>query len=573
MKRTLLPVLAAVLFLLPIGLHAQFESSSSAFPSLTGSERSADASKSLLSRELAPASRTVDPALYVCGPGDIMTLVTTRPANLEAVLPVSADGMLVIPRVGAIPVGGKTLAQARDEVLAALRTRNPAAEGTLSLAQARPILVTVTGQVRTPGLLTLTAATPVSVALRMADVKQEETASPSLLMLQGEANNDPGYRARLSARYFGTVETENRALRRVTVKHADGSTTRADLTMYEATRDGRHDPFLREGDVIVVPTRDVATPTVGVLGAVQRPGIFEFVDGDKLSDLLRMGFGVDDAKTITTAELTRDGSAAIPLNVGELRTGAIANDIALRPGDRLIVQAEARRERNGSAVADGEVLRPGVYPIIPGQTTLRQLVDMAGGFTNGAWPALSELYRRQSGIDGLPMDHAHERDRNFEKSNLYNEDTLFWAVTTRMRQGQVAVNFHQLFVGGNTAADVTLEDGDILLVPRNTGTVYVYGQVNANGFIPWTQGKDFDWYIEKAGGFGTSASESRASVVKANTRAWMDPEETTIEPGDIIYVPHEPLVRLSTTSDILAVASAIVGGLAGVAGLVISVMR
>ena len=136
-----------------------------------------------------------------------------------------------------------------------------------------------------------------------------------------------------------------------------------------------------------------------------------------------------------------------------------------------------------------------------------------------------------------------------------------------------AVNFHQLFVGGNTAADVTLEDGDILLVPRNTGTVYVYGQVNANGFIPWTQGKDFDWYIEKAGGFGTSASESRASVVKANTRAWLDPDETTIEPGDMIYVPHEPLVRLSTTSDILAVASAIVGGLAGIAGLVISVMR
>jgi len=135
------------------------------------------------------------------------------------------------------------------------------------------------------------------------------------------------------------------------------------------------------------------------------------------------------------------------------------------------------------------------------------------------------------------------------------------------------VDFHRLFVKGDGTANVTLRDGDILLVPRNTGTVYVYGQVQSGGFVPWREGMDFDDFIARAGGFGESADDDRAAVIKGNTRAWVHPDDAVIEPGDMIYVPHEPLVRLSTTTDILAVAAAIVGGLAGVAGLVISVTR
>ena len=519
----------------------------------------------------------VDPALYFCGPGDVLSLALTMPLNIEAVLPVTADGALIIPRVGVVQAGGKTLEQVRRDVFAALRNKYTAkegqVEGVLSLALARTILVTVTGEVHTPGLLTLTAATPVSVALRMADAKEKASSSSGMFMFQGPTNTDPGFRARLSARYFGGLETETRALRRISVQHADGSNTRADLPMYESTRDGRYDPLLREGDVIVVPSRDVSSPMIGVLGAVRRPGMFDFVQGDKLSDLLRMGFGIDIGKTVVRGELTRDGMAGIPLNIEELRVGVFTDDAILRPGDRLIVYAEQRRERNGSAVADGEVLHPGVYPIVPGTTTLRELVDLAGGFTGDAWPGLSELYRRQSGIDGLPLDQARERDRNFEKGSLYYEDTLYWAVSSRVREGQVAVNFHRLFMQKNGSEDIKLEDGDILLVPRNTGTVYVYGQVNSSGHVPWTEDKDLDWYVERAGGYGNSATEGRATVIKANTRAWLDCDDTEIEPGDMIFVPHDPLVRLASTTDMLAVVAAVVGGLAGVAGLVISLTR
>jgi len=558
------------LLVLPVCLHAQLDSFN---PLMQKDGKSGEAAASVLGRETAPVARTVEPELYVCGANDLMSLVITMPVNVEAVLPVSADGSLVIPKVGAIPIGGKTLAEARRDVTDVLKRKYPAFEGTLTLLQPRPILVKIRGEVKTPGLLRVTAGTPVSMALQMAAVEQEpESTTKMQLMQQGDGVSNPNYRQRLGARYFGSWETERRALRRIVIQHADGSTSRADIPMYEATRDGRYDPLLREGDIIIVPQRDVSTPTIAVLGAVQRPGVFEYMRGDRLSDLLRMGFGLDPTKTVTGAELTREGKESIDIPVSTLG-GEGVNDMELEPGDRLIVYARRQSGNLGTAVVDGEVEQPGAYPIVPGETRLSELVKMAGGFTSQAWPGLSELYRRQIGIEGVAPDPSREKDRTFEKSPLVNEDTLYWSMNARLREGQVAVNFHRLFVAKQAAADVPLEDGDVLLVPRNTRTVYVYGQVNTHGFVPWSEGKDFEWYIAQAGGIGESADEDRAAVIKSNTRAWVNPEDAVIEPGDMIYVPHEPLVPVASTTELLAVVAAIAGSLAGVAGLVISILN
>ncbi len=570
--RSVLPSLALLAFLLLTAspAFAQFDALN---PLNQQSAKSADAGAALLTREAVPVARTVDPAYYYCGAGDVLSLSLTQPIDMDAVLQVSADGVLVIPKLGAVQVAGKSLAEVRSVVDAAIRRKFVGeAAFTLALAQPRAIIVNVQGEVKSPGLLQLTAATPVSTALQLADVEKKEAAQTPTAMMQGESTTAArSYRERLGSRYFGDREMEARALRRIVVQHADGSVSRADLPMYEATRDSKYDPFLREGDVVVVPHREVGVSTISVLGAVLRPGVFEFIEGDRLSDLVRMGFGLDPQKTILSAELAREGAQPMKIDVASLRSAS--DDMPLKAGDRLLVYAEVPRSTGGAAAADGELRTPGVYPIVPGKTTVAQLVEMAGGFSAEAWPGHGELYRRQMGVDGFAPDQARETDRSFEKSSLVNEDTLYWAITARLREGRVAVDFHRLFVEHDASADVTLQDGDILLVPRNTGTVYVYGQVNNSGFIPWTKGKDFDWYIEQAGGIGESASESRSAVIKSNTRAWVDPDGAVIEPGDMIYVPHEPLVKMATTTDILAVAAAIVGGLAGVAGLVISVTR
>lgn len=519
-----------------------------------------------------PFSRTIDPDYYVCGPGDQMALVLTKPFNATTALVVSADGSLVIPRIGAVKIAGMSLSAARESVFATLQKKYPEVQGTLSLIQSRPILVQILGQVKSPGIMNLTAGTPVSVAIMLADIEQE-TPSASGLSTPSPGTPDAGYRARLARRYFGSNESDQRSLRNITIRHTDGTIQRADLVRYRATNDPAFDPFLREGDIIVVPARQQNSPSIGIFGAVRNPGSFEFLPGDKLSDLVKMGFGIRRDMDITGAVLFRSTGDTVPLSVDQLTRETLNPDIPLLPGDRLIVFASLKRATTGSVAVDGEVRSPGVFPIIPGVTRLTEVVKSAGGFTDQAWPSLCELYRRQTGIDGVPIDLNREAALNFQRSNLYVEDTLHWRNDSQLREGKVAVDFHRLFVAHDSTADITLEDGDILLVPRNTGTVYVFGQVNSPGFIPYVEGKDFDWYIEQAQGYAEEASTGRARIIKANTRAWMDPDDTVIEPGDMIFVPHEPLVPLSTTSDVLSVAASIIGALTGITSLVIAILR
>jgi polysaccharide biosynthesis/export protein len=554
---------------------AQLDLSKGGLPLLGGSEGKSGTSTALTGNTTPfPVTRTVDPALYVVGAGDLLALSLTEPWTINELVPISAEGAVLVPRVGAVRVGGMTLEKARTAVFDAIRAKYRGADGTLTLVQPRSIIVQVTGRVRASGMVTLTAGTPVSMALQFAEQPSAEPSGQSnTFTAQRPSGRGDDYVTRLGQRYFGFSRDGDRSLRRISIWHADGTSGTADLVLYRATGDGKYDPFLREGDIVRVPALDQNAPRIAIFGPVRNPGSVEFVEGDRLSDLLRIGLGVEGATRVTSAMLRRADGSETPLTPEEIASMQPRTDVPLLPGDQVFVFSTQPRASTGSVAVDGDVQRPGVYPVTPGRTTLLDVLGMAGGFLPTAMPSQSELYRRRIGTDGQPRDKNREMVLNFQMSNLDIEDTLHWRIGSIADEGRVAVLFHRLFALKDSSADVALEDGDILLVPRNTGTVYVYGQINNPGYIPWEKGRDLDWYIERAGGFGESATTGRARIIKGNTRAWMADGDTDIEPGDMIYVPHEPLVHIASTTDILAVTAAIVGGLAGVTSLIITLMN
>jgi hypothetical protein len=183
------------------------------------------------------------------------------------------------------------------------------------------------------------------------------------------------------------------------------------------------------------------------------------------------------------------------------------------------------------------------------------------------------MYRPQLGPDGNAVDLDREYGRNLRLSLLTLEDTLSYRLESRMREGAVSVDFHRLFGAGDMKADIPVNDGDLLIVPRNTMSVQVLGMVANGGYVPWVKDEKLDYYIARAGGYLEDASTSRVRVVKANTRAWMEPGDTRIEPGDIIWVSRNPQVRASNTSEVLGVLASIIAGVAGIASLMIQVLR
>jgi protein involved in polysaccharide export with SLBB domain len=91
----------------------------------------------------------------------------------------------------------------------------------------------------------------------------------------------------------------------------------------------------------------------------------------------------------------------------------------------------------------------------------------------------------------------------------------------------------------SSAENVVLQPGDRIVIPRRSGTVYVFGQVVRPGHVPYVHGTTVDGYLRNAGGVTGRAKDGDVALIKAATRQWIDPGSGPVEEGDMIWVPRE----------------------------------
>jgi protein involved in polysaccharide export with SLBB domain len=246
--------------------------------------------------------------------------------------------------------------------------------------------------------------------------------------------------------------------------------------------------------------------------------------------------------------------------------GRCAN-IPLRPGDRLVIPLRPDF-REGSAVSvDGEAVRPGTYPIAKYSTKLSDVIHAAGGFTKDAFVKGAMLLRARLSPLELPDEIQRERLLSL-RTGLASEDSAYYLTETelRIKGGEiVAVDFHKLFVEGDTTQDVTLRNYDRIVIPFSHKTIYVFGQVIDPGHVQLKEGEGYRYYVDRAGGFTKDARTSDVKVIKGSNRTWLDPGETVIEDGDYIWVPkevHYPfgsyLVTIAQLATVLAALATVI---------------
>jgi hypothetical protein len=85
--------------------------------------------------------------------------------------------------------------------------------------------------------------------------------------------------------------------------------------------------------------------------------------------------------------------------------------------------------------------------------------------------------------------------------------------------------------------------------------------VNSEGYVQYVEGKDYEYYIEKAGGYTLGADEGHTRIIKFNSRGWYKTGDISISSGDFIYVPK---IEKKSFSDIITVIAQISGILLGV---------
>jgi protein involved in polysaccharide export with SLBB domain len=103
----------------------------------------------------------------------------------------------------------------------------------------------------------------------------------------------------------------------------------------------------------------------------------------------------------------------------------------------------------------------------------------------------------------------------------------------------VNVDFRKLFIDKDLSEDVYLRNGDYISVPSVRKTIYVFGQVTNPGNVPYVAGKNYEYYIQRAGGFTDKARTGDVMIIKRSTHQWLAPDETKIEEGDYVWVPKK----------------------------------
>lgn len=476
----------------------------------------------------APVSRTD----YRLGPGDVVDVAIFGDYNQVFSVTVSPEGTLLVPSLGIARVLGLSLDDAERQVrgLVARYYRN--ADVRLALARVRTFKVFVVGDVPLPGARVASAATRVSEVLGELTVDDSAVAAATGAPLR---------------------ETMRR---NVILRRAGGEEVRVDLRRFLQTGDVSANPFLREGDAVIVPAVD---ERVEAFGRVHFPGSYEYRPGETLAQLLEVanGGGPLPSNAADTIRLVRfDG----PQGRSEHRfsraeaTGPVGRAFALQPFDAIYVPEIGNYKVQHTARVAGAVLRPGTYPVRPDTTTVRELVEMAGGFAHNASLAEATLRRDvPAGTRRTPLD-------NTPPELLSSDERRVIQVRSQGDAGTVVVNFEQLFAGGN-ALDVPVRSGDVLDVPVARNEVTVLGAVRTPGIVPFQPGQTVTYYIRLAGGYSSRADADDIRILKARQGApvhWRDVDR--LEPGDTVIVPFdEERNWLATLQGVQAVAGTVTG--------------
>jgi protein involved in polysaccharide export with SLBB domain len=111
----------------------------------------------------------------------------------------------------------------------------------------------------------------------------------------------------------------------------------------------------------------------------------------------------------------------------------------------------------------------------------------------------------------------------------------------------VAIDLVYILKHPGTEDDITLEEGDELVIPRINNTVRVMGEVYRPLDIMYEKGKGLKNYISNAGGVTRLANRGRTFVIypngssaKINKVMGIFPNYPKVEPGSQIFVPQKP---------------------------------
>ncbi len=484
---------------------------------------------------------------YVLGPGDSLTINMWGGESNRLVRIIDRQGQIELPEAGTVMISGMTIAQAQTAVQQALSTQFQGEHVEISLARLRTVRVYVVGDVQRPGAYDVSSlSTPLSAlyaaggptsrgSLRILrqyrgdqlvrevdlyDFLLKGVRSGVERLLPGDTLLVPPVGPQVSVEGMvhrpAIYELNGEKTLNQVLELAGGVLSTASLKEINVARIVAHQrrtmlslqlpnnpaevaqklaDFTVQGgdDVVISQILPYNQSAVYLEGHVYRPGVYPYKDGMTINDLLHSYQDVLPEPS-DHAELVRllppdYRPETITFN---LHDALIGNDsFLLEPFD--LIHIYGRYEIDAPMVSiQGQVLRPGTYPMSEGMT-VAGLVRMAGGFTRSA-------YQDDAGLSSYVVQNGQK---------------------VQVSHSVVAV---EKALDGDKSADVLLKPGDVVSIRQLAGwqdigsSVTITGEVEHPGSYAIEPGERLSSVLMRAGGFREDAYPPAAVLERVQVR-------------------------------------------------------
>ena len=322
---------------------------------------------------------------YVLGPGDTIDVVVYGEADLSRTVTIKPDGSVSLALLGEVKAAGKTTKQFADQLVTLYAKYLKQPSITVTVRDFRVERIYILGQVSRPGEYQLRQAVGIMELLASAGGPTNRADLAKVVVIRGK-------------------------------------TEAMQLNLLEAFATNRNpDVKLLAGDVLFIPETDRRTV---ILGQVNRPGAYEMLVGQRVSDLIAAAGGPTQRAAPDKAFIVR-GQEQIPVNLQKVLAGDVASNLQLQPGDMMVVP----ESQNRIAVM-GAVRGPGTFNLIENMKLI-DAVAAAGG----------------------PTDRAN----------------ITQIVIVRVEGGKpkpITANLDQALKGSDVNQNIVLQTGDVIFVPE-----------------------------------------------------------------------------------------------------------
>ena len=444
----------------------------------------------------------VNPEEYRVGPGDKIFISISGVTEISNTFVIDQEGWLYIPRIGGIDLRKTSLKDAKVKISDAILRYFKDVDIFISLVDFRMIKISLVGSVDKPSVLVLSANS------RLMDLV---TSSKQL--------------------------NENSDIRNIKVISKEGDTKYYDLLSFLRFGDFSNNPLLIEGDVVLIQKVD---QVVRISGQIQYPALYEFRPNETIKDLIELAGNFTFNARKDTIELIRfleDGKTQISnyYSYDEI----LQNTIYLQNKDHVVIRQIPEYLIDHYVVVSGYVRYPGWYKINKNTTTLKNIIEEAGGFLEEASLTEASLSRK---MDVEETDPEYERLKLILTENMTEDEYDYFKAKSRQHSGTVVVDFVKLFQQGDLSEDIILRKNDIVNVPEKKDYIIMLGQLVNPGKIIYDSLLTINDYIKLAGGFGWRALTDDVRIIRAKTGEWIDADDDDVllKPGDTIWVPEDP---------------------------------